>query len=186
MGLLEKSKKLNVEETPEEEYAHDVLVKLEDTMSHISPFRVVIVSVVALMIIASTIVAMTWIVPYDKVTVDVVYIQSSAGHVILTEIDNDGSRSVSDLALVIRFLDSNNIEIDRTSFNKSSLPAHSSVSGDSLELIVIGPSVWEDYTIDIDLEYTKNNNDNSKIELEYVVGEWKMEQFSHGTGIDFF
>jgi hypothetical protein len=53
-------------------------------------------------------------------------------------------------------------------------------------LIVIGPSVWEDYTIDIDLEYTKNNNDNSKIELEYVVGEWKMEQFSHGTGIDFF
>ena len=118
MGLLEKSKKLNVEETPEEEYAHDVLVKLEDTMSHISPFRVVIVSVVALMIIASTIVAMTWIVPYDKVTVDVVYIQSSAGHVILTEIDNDGSRSVSDLTLVIRFLDSNNIEIDRTSFNK--------------------------------------------------------------------
>ena len=29
-------------------------------------------------------------------------------------------------------------------------------------------------------------NDNSKIELEYVVGEWKMEQFSDGTGIDFF
>ena len=87
---------------------------------------------------------------------------------------------------VIRFIDSNNIEIDRTSFNKSSLPAHSSVSGDSLELIVIGPSVWENYTIDIDLEYTKNNKDNSKIELEYEVGEWKMEQFSHGTGIDFF
>ena len=92
MGLLEKSKKQNIEETPEEEYAHDVLVKLEDTMSYISPFRVIIVSIVALMIIASTIVAVTWIVPYDKVTVDVVYIQSSAGHVILTELDNDGSR----------------------------------------------------------------------------------------------
>ena len=51
MGLLEKSKKQNIEETPEEEYAHDVLVKLEDTMSHISPFRVIIVSIVALMII---------------------------------------------------------------------------------------------------------------------------------------
>jgi hypothetical protein len=88
--------------------------------------------------------------------------------------------------LIIRFIDSDNIEIDRTSFNKSSLPAHSSVSGDNLELIVIGPSVWEDYTIDIELEYTKSNTDNSKIELEYVVGEWKMEQFSHGTGIDFF
>ena len=35
MGLLEKSKKQNIEETPEEEYAHDVLVKLEDTMSYI-------------------------------------------------------------------------------------------------------------------------------------------------------
>ena len=105
---------------------------------------------------------------------------------ILTEIDNDGSRAISDISLIIRFINSDNIEIDRTYFNKSSLPAHSSVSGDSLELIVIGPSVWEDYTIDIDLEYTKNNKDNSKIELEYVVGEWKMEQFSHGTGIDFF
>ena len=31
-----------------------------------------------------------------------------------------------------------------------------------------------------------NNNDKYNIELEYVVGEWKMEQFSHGTGIDFF
>ena len=81
---------------------------------------------------------------------------------------------------------SNNIEIDRFSFNKSSLPAHSSVSGDNMELIVIGPSVWEEYTIDIDLEYKKSNKDFSKIELEYVVGEWKMEQFSHGTGIDFF
>tara|TARA_B100000900_G_scaffold96583_1_gene79707 strand:- start:1793 stop:2353 length:561 start_codon:yes stop_codon:yes gene_type:complete len=186
VGLLEKSKNQSIEETPEEEYAHDVLVKLEDTLHSISPIRVVIVSLVALMIISSTIVAMTWIVPYDKVTVDVVYIQSSAGHVILTEVDNDGSRAISDLSLVIRFINSDDIEIDRTSFNKSSLPAHSSVSGDSLELIVIGPSVWEDYIIDIDLEYTKNNNDKYNIELEYVVGEWKMEQFSHGTGIDFF
>ena len=186
MGLLEKSKNQNIEETLEEEYAHDVLVKLEDTMSHISPMRVIIVSVVALMIISSTIIAVTWIVPYDKVTVDVVYIQSSAGHVILTEVDNDGSRAISDIILIIRFINSDNIEIDRTSFNKSSLPAHSSVSGDNLELIVIGPSVWENYTIDIDLEYTKSNKDNSKIELEYEVGEWKMEQFSHGTGIDFF
>lgn len=186
MGLLEKSKNQEIEETPEEEFAHDVLVKLEDTISYISPIRVVIVSIVALMIFSATMIAVTWIVPYDKVTVDVVYIQSSAGHVILTEVDNDGSRAISDLSLIIRFIDSDNIEIDRTSFNKSSLPAHSSVSGDSLELIVIGPSVWEDYTIDIELEYTKSNSDNSKIELEYVVGEWKMEQFSHGTGIDFF
>ena len=81
MGLLEKSKNQEIEETPEEEFAHDVLVKLEDTISHISPIRVVIVSIVALMIFSSTIIAVTWIVPYDKVTVDVVYIQSSAGHV---------------------------------------------------------------------------------------------------------
>jgi hypothetical protein len=60
------------------------------------------------------------------------------------------------------------------------------VSGDALELIVVGPSVWENYTIDIELEYNKNSKDSSKIELEYVVGQWKMEQFSHDTGIDFF
>ena len=186
MGLIEKSKNIQPEETPEEEYAHEVLVRIEDKMSYISPFRVVVVSIVALMIFSATILAVTWIVPYDKVTVDVVYIQSSAGHVILTEIDNDGSRDISEISLIVRFIDSNNIEIDRFSFNKSSLPAHSSVSGDNMELIVIGPSVWEEYTIDIDLEYKKSNKDFSKIELEYVVGEWKMEQFSHGTGIDFF
>ena len=105
MGLLEKSKNQNIEETLEEEYANDVLVKLEDRMSHISPMRVVIVSIVALMIISSTIVAVTWIVPYDRVTVDVVYIQSSAGHVILTEVDNDGSRAISDINLILRFID---------------------------------------------------------------------------------
>ena len=186
MGLLEKSRQQEVEETLEEEYAHEVLVRLEDSIRKISPLRVILVSFVALMIITSTLVALTWIVPYEKVTVDVVYIQSSSGHVILTEIDNDGSRAITDITLTVRFIDSDNIELDRIIFNKSSLSAHSSVSGDALELIVIGASVWENYTIDIDIEYTKNSKVDSKIELEYLVGEWKMEQFSHGTGIDFF
>ena len=186
MGLLEKARNQEIDETLEEEYAHEVLVKLEDSVRYISPIRVILVSFVALMIIAATLVALTWIVPYEKVTVDVVYIQSSAGHVVLTEVDNDGSRAITELTLTIRFINSDNIEIDRTTFNKSSLPAHSSVSGDALELIVIGASVWENYTIDIELEYTNNNQENSKIELQYIVGQWKMEQFSHGTGIDFF
>jgi len=186
MGLLEKLRNQEVDETPEEEFAHEVLVKLEESVINISPIRVIFVSLVALMIIASTLVALSWIVPYEKVTIDIVYIQSSSGHVVLTEIDNDGSRAITDLTLTVRFVDSNNIEIDRFTYNKSSLPAHSSVSGDALELIVIGHSVWENYTIDIELEYTKNNKDNSKIELEYEVGEWKMEQFSHGAGISFF
>jgi hypothetical protein len=186
MGLLERSRNQDIEETLEEEFAHEVLVRIEDTVSHISPIRVILVSFVALMIITSTLVALTWIVPYEKVTVDVVYIQSSAGHVVLTEIDNDGSRAITELTLTIRFVDSKNIEIDRTTYNKSSLAAHSSVSGDALELIIIGPSVWENYTIDIQLEYTNNNQEESKIELQYIIGQWKMEQFSYGTGIDFF
>ncbi len=186
MGLLEKSRTQEVEETLEEEYAHEVLVRLEDTVSKISPIRVILVSFVALILISATFIALTWIVPYEKVNIDVVYIQSSAGHVVLTEIDNDGSRAINDLTLTVRFINSDNIEIDRITFNKSSLPAHSSVSGDALELIVVGPSVWENYTIDIELEYNKNSKDSSKIELEYVVGQWKMEQFSHDTGIDFF
>ena len=186
MGLLEKSRNQEVEETPDEELAHELLVRIEDSVSRISPLRVILVSFVALMLFSATFVALTWIVPYEKVTIDVVYIQSSSGHVILTQIDNDGSRDISDLTLIIRFIDSDNIEIDRTSFNKSSLPAHSSVSGDALELIIIGESVWENYTIDIELQYTDHNKEDSKIELQYLVGEWKMEQFSHGTGIDFF
>ena len=186
MGLLERSRNQDIEETLEEEFAHEVLVRIEDTVKRISPIRVILVSFVALMIITSTLVALTWIVPYEKVTVDVVYIQSSAGHVVLTEIDNDGSRAITELTLTIRFVGSDNIEIDRTTYNKSSLAAHSSVSGDALELIIIGPSVWENYTIDIQLEYTNNNQEESKIELQYIIGQWKMEQFSYGTGIDFF
>jgi hypothetical protein len=109
MGLLEKSRQQEVEETLEEEYAHEVLVRLEDSIRKISPLRVILVSFVALMIITSTLVALTWIVPYEKVTVDVVYIQSSSGHVILTGIDNDGSRAITDITLTVRFIDSDNI-----------------------------------------------------------------------------
>ena len=76
MGLLEKARNQEIDETLEEEYAHEVLVKLEDSVRNISPIRVILVSFVALMIMAATLVALTWIVPYEKVTVDVVYIQS--------------------------------------------------------------------------------------------------------------
>ena len=88
MGLLEKSRNQEVEETLDEELAHEVLVRIEDSVSRISPLRVILVSFVALMLFSATFVALTWIVPYEKVTIDVVYIQSSSGHVILTQIDN--------------------------------------------------------------------------------------------------
>ena len=80
MGLLEKARNQEIDETLEEEYAHEVLVKLEDSVRNISPIRVILVSFVALMILAATLVALTWIVPYEKVTVDVVYIPVSYTH----------------------------------------------------------------------------------------------------------
>ena len=178
MGLLERFRSMEEpEETPEEEIAHEALEYIEDKLRKVSPTRVLFASFAALLMISATLVVVAWIVPYDRVSVDVVYRQGAAGHVVLAQINNEGSRSIEQVSLDIRFLDSDGIvEIDRAHYDTEVIAAHTSIAGAELELIVPGVSVWQNYTIEIILSYDNYQN-GVYVKEPYSVGEWTMELF---------
>ena len=176
MGLLERLR--SEDEEADTQIAHEVLERIEDeARRHISPTRVIFASMTVILLLIATLFVLTWIVPYDRVSGDVVYRQGGPGHVVLIELDNDGSRTIEDIDLQVRFIDSEGIEISRSSFLRDYLPAHSSVSGDDMELLVDGASVWENYTIEILLYYDSYSGQRSE-RWTHNVGGWTVEIFA--------
>tara|TARA_Y100000588_G_scaffold129532_2_gene141926 strand:- start:4384 stop:4947 length:564 start_codon:yes stop_codon:yes gene_type:complete len=178
MGLLERLRPESSEH--DVETAHVILEKLGDrAIDVITPSRVVIASILSFLIASVSFFAVIWIVPYDNVSMDVAYMQSASGHVVLAELDNKGSRAIEDVSVTIRMLDSEDIEVGRHDFFMEELPAHSSISNtpnDDLEMIVIGQSVWEHYTIEISLDYRYYGGSNSEF-WTHEVGDWTREVF---------
>ena len=171
------------------ETAHVILERLEDASKAITPTRVVFASIMALMISLSTMFAVIWVIPYDNVQVEVVYMQSGSGHVILAELDNGGSRSIEDVSVTIRFMASDGSEIDRHDFFMDELPAHSSISNtpnDDLELIVLGQSVWDQYLIEITLEYRFYGGEKMPRTWTHEVGDWTREAFVNEVPFEVF
>ena len=114
MGLLERLKSDNGNQSLESDKAHDILEKLESTKELLSPRRVIFASATVLSLFLVSIFTVIWVVPYDRVSVDVVYRQGTSGHIVLAQLDNQGSREISDITISIRFTDSNSIELGRT------------------------------------------------------------------------
>ena len=184
MGLLEKLSS-EAEEADTEE-AHEVLETIEEGATKlISPTRVIFASLTVVLLLSASLFVLTWVVPYDRVSLDVVYRQGGPGHVVLVELDNDGSRTIENIDLQIRFIDSDGIEVSRSSFQRDYLPAHSSVSGDDMELLIDGASVWENYTIEILLYYDSYSGQRSE-RWTHEVGGWTMELFFDKTQYRFF
>ena len=160
--------------------AHVILEKLGDrAIDVVTPARVVIASIIAFLIASSSIFVLIWIVPYDIVDIDVAYMQAASGHVVLAELDNKGSRAIEDVTVTMRLLDSDGIEVGRHDFYMEELPAHSSISNtpnDDLEMVVLGQSVWEHYTVEISLDYRFYGGRNSEV-WNHDVGEWTREVF---------
>ena len=113
----------------------------------------------------------------DRVSVDVIYKQAGSSHMVLSEINNQGSRAIESVSLDLVFFDSEDIEIQRIHFESERIPAHKSVAGDELEMIVNGESVWDNYTIEIILTYDYYGGSiYEKNSME--VGEWTLELFT--------
>ena len=122
------------------EKAHVILERLGGVAEEVTPTRVIFASLVALFLSLASILAVIWIIPYDNVNLEIAYKQAGSGHIVLAELDNRGSRSIEDVSVTMRFLDSDGIEIDRHDFYIAELPAHSSISNtpsDDLELSLI-------------------------------------------------
>ena len=184
MGMRERLREEERKEEEEKRIDNEGMEKSEEgakeieerARRHISSTRVIFASIAAVLLLTTSLFVLTWLVPYDRVSIDVVYRQGGPGHVVLVELDNKGSRTIEDINLHIRFVDSNGIEVDRSIFNRDSLSAHTSVAGDDLELLVNGTSVWENYTIEILLNYEYYGGDRSE-RWTHDVGEWTMEMF---------
>ncbi len=177
MGLLEDVATRN-DEDQDSEAAHDIFERLGDSAAAvITPTRVVFASITAFLILSASLFVLVWVIPYDNVDVDVVYMQAVSGHVLLAELDNKGSRTLEDVTLTMRFLDADGIEKGRSDFAIDELPAHTSIAGDDLELIVAGQSVWEKYTIEIILNYQYYGGGDASERWTHEVGDWTREVF---------
>jgi len=188
LGLMDKIRSQNEElETHDAatERAHEILQIVGERVEKVRPSRVIFASVAVLLILSGIMIIGTWIVPYDRTSVDVVYLQGVGGHVVLVELDNKGSRSITDIQLDIRFLDDGSNEIARSTFETDEIAAHTSIAGDNLELIAPGASVWENYTIEIILEYTYGGTEYNE-RWTYNVGGWTMETFTYDAPMHFF
>ena len=72
----------------------------------------------------------------------------------MVELINDGSRDISDVHLLVEFIDSNNQVIgDPIDLTFERIESLTSISGDKMEMVILGYSVWEEYTISILIEW---------------------------------
>ena len=187
LGLLDKIRSEDEESDDYDaatERAHEILQIVGERVEKVRPSRVIFASVAVLLILSGIMIIGTWIVPYDRTSVDVVYLQGVGGHVVLVELDNKGSRSITDVQLDIRFLDDDSNEIARSTFQTDEIAAHTSIAGDNLELIAPGASVWENYTIEIILDYTYRDTQYNE-RWTYNVGSWTMEMFTYAAPMHF-
>ena len=187
LGLLDKIRSENEESEDSDaatERAHEILQIVGERVEKVRPSRVIFASVAVLLILSGIMIIGTWIVPYDRTSVDVVYLQGVGGHVVLVELDNKGSRSITEVQLDIRFLDDDSNEIARSTFQTDEIAAHTSIAGDNLELIAPGASVWENYTIEIILDYTYRGTQYNE-RWTYNVGSWTMEMFTYAAPMHF-
>ncbi len=154
----------------------------EQVAAIVTPARLFVASITLLLLVAIFGAFIYYIVPQDRTEVRVVFMQSSAGHVVLTEILNKGSREISDVSLFVEVTKLDGSALNSTQFDRSSLQSHTSLTHDDLELIVEGASGWEEYLVHIELSYTDATGDPQEAAQIKRVGEWITEEWRVGQG----
>ena len=151
--------------------------KLLSTLSkEITPTRVAMAGAVLFLLITMTLSGWYWLLPRDAVTVETHYMQRS-GHLIMSELHNDGSRSITDVVLEVEFQTAEGEFIDSMSLELMEMEAHTSISGDELEMMVIGYTVWGAYNVIVDIEYRDYSGQLRQASWTHEVGVWSQEIF---------
>ncbi len=166
----------------EVELAHEALEKVKEVGVRVrrvvNSLNVVVASIIMAFLIFSTFAIVFWAVPRDAVDVDVVYMQSGPGHVVLVELHNYGTKPISDVTVTLTFTDLDGEVLNSTRFYRNEIPAHTSIAGDDLELIVSGVTVWAEYDITVELEYSYYGGSDLSEEWTHRVGDWSSEVFT--------
>lgn len=165
----------------------DVVRAAEDAAERLNRFRedipvtkIAMAGVSLLLLFGLLLSGWYWMLPRDGLTVHTVYMQKG-GHVVLVEVENDGSRLVTDVEVQVRFLDAEGEELDVMDTRMDGVSAHSAVAGDELEMQVVGATVWANYTVSISLTWTDYAGDRHTERWEHDVGAWATEVFNDRT-----
>ena len=186
MGLLETTRRqeaiqlgfdLNDPEQAEAyRQAQEVALLVKERIRDINPVRVAIAGLILLLFVGLLASGWYWMIPRDDVEIHTVYMQRG-GHLVMTELQNDGSRAIHDVVVEVQFLDSQDVLIQTMRIEADTVKAHSSVAGDDLEMMVLGYTVWEEYTLRISVRYTMFDNSQNFMEVNHVVGTYATEFF---------
>ena len=164
------------EELERSENAAELFRTIQDSFS---PVRLLAASLMVLLFFSSIFATYYWIIPRDAVNVEVIYMQSGGGHVILTQVHNLGSREISEVSVEISFEDLDGNELNNTIFYRETIGAHISVASDDLELTVPGATVWDNYEIKISINYKDGKNNQRSTTWTHPVGDWVYEWFTN-------
>ena len=164
------------EELDKSEYAAELFQSIQESLS---PVRLLAASLTVLLFLSSIFATYYWVIPRDAVNVEVIYMQSGGGHVILAQIHNVGSREISEVSVEISFEDLDGNELNNTIFYRESIGAHISVASDDLELTIPGATVWDNYVIKISINYKDGKNNQRSTTWTHSVGDWVYEWFTN-------
>jgi hypothetical protein len=159
------------------EAAQEAAKLLKTLSKEVTPTRVAMAGAVLFLLITMTLSGWYWLLPRDAVTVETQYMQRG-GHLVMTELHNDGSRAITDVVLDIEFHTVEGELIERMSLEVREMNAHSSISGDELEMMVIGYTIWGEYTLTIDIEYRDYTGQLRQGSWTHEVGDWSQEIFT--------
>jgi hypothetical protein len=159
------------------EIAHEVAEKLLEIGHQVTLGRVIAASCTLLVLFLLVAASWHWAIPRDSMSVESRYYQRGGTHVFLVSLDNDGSRAVTDVRVTISFSDVEGELVDSTSWSGDILPAHSSVTGDDLELVIQGHTVWDEYQYSVILDWTDGKGSSHSQRYDHTVGNYASDWF---------
>ena len=158
------------------DFAQQAATRIKDLSKEVNFTQVALAGLILVGLIFLLSGVYIWVIPRDVVSVETVYIQSG-GHIIMSEINNDGSRAITELEYQFIFLDEEGRILNSSTTEVAILESHSSVAGDDLEFLIQGHSVWENYTISINLDYVNYKGERISQTWDHEVGYWATEEF---------
>ena len=168
---------LEGEELEDWEAAQEAAKLLSTLKREVTPTRVAMAGAVLFMMMIMALSGWYWVLPRDSVTVETHYMQRG-GHLMMTELHNDGSRDITDVVLEVEFQSADGELIESMSLELGVLESHSSISGDDLEMMVLGHTIWVQYTIVVELEYRDHTGQlRQPAPFTHQVGDWSQEIF---------
>ena len=135
------------------EFSQEIGQKVLELTEKVHPLRIALAGAILLLILGALASTWYWAIPRDDVEIEVTYLQRN-GHIVLAELFNEGSRSITDVVFIVEFADKDGIVIGNISENFDAIPSHTSISGERMQINVQGYTVWEEYSIQIHIEWT--------------------------------